>query len=80
MIGFDNNAKQQLKSLVNKIDRLLEEKSHVEEALRETYAEAKAHGFDVKILKQVLKLRSVDPKELEEQDALIDLYRDILEV
>ena len=75
-----NISKEQLRHLVEKLERLEEEKSNVAEALKEVFQEAKSAGFDIKTIKQVLKLRKMDRDELQEQDALIDLYRDILEV
>ncbi len=75
-----NISKEQLRHLVEKLERLEEEKSNVAEALKEVFQEAKSAGFDIKTIKQVLKLRKMDRDKLQEQDALIDLYRDILEV
>lgn len=73
-------AKEQLKQLVEKIERLEEEKTNVTEALKDIFQEAKSNGFDVKTIKQVLKLRKMDSDSLAEQDALIELYRDILDI
>lgn len=76
----NNLSKEQLKHIVEKLERLEEEKSNVSEALKEVFQEAKSNGFDIKTIKQVLKLRKMDRDQLQEQDALIELYRDILEV
>jgi uncharacterized protein (UPF0335 family) len=73
-------AKEQLKHLIEKLERLEEEKSHVGEALKEVFQEAKSNGFDVKTIKLILKLRKMDREKLQERDALIELYRDILEL
>ena len=73
-------AKEQLKQLVEKIERLEEEKTNVTEALKDVFQEAKSNGFDVKTIKQVLKLRKMDSDSLAEQDALMELYRDILDI
>ena len=75
-----NISKEQLKHRVDKLERLEEEKSNVTEALKEVFGEAKSTGFDVKTLKQILKLRKMDRAKLQEQDSLIELYRDILNV
>jgi uncharacterized protein (UPF0335 family) len=75
-----NISKEQLKHIVDKLERLEEEKSNVTEALKEVFGEAKSTGFDVKTLKQILKLRKMDRAKLQEQDSLIELYRDILNV
>jgi uncharacterized protein (UPF0335 family) len=76
----NNLSKQQLKHMVEKLERLEEEKANVSEALKEVFQESKSNGFDIKTIKQVLKLRKMDRDKLQEQDALIELYRDILEV
>jgi hypothetical protein len=73
-------SRDQLKHLVEKLESLEEEKTNVVEALKEVFQEAKSNGFDVKTLKQVLKLRKMNRDALQEQDALLELYRDILEV
>lgn len=69
-----NFAKDQLKSLVERVERLEEEKSALSIDLREVYAEAKGHGFDTKIMRQVVRLRKMESHEREERDALLDLY------
>ncbi|MEM7463823.1 MAG: DUF2312 domain-containing protein [Pseudomonadota bacterium] len=67
-------ARDQLKSIVERIERLEEEKAGIAEDIREVYGEAKANGFDVKILRQVVRLRKQDLTERQEQDAVRDLY------
>ena len=67
-------AAGQLRSIVERIERLEEEKNTIAEDIREVYAEAKANGFDPKILRQVVKLRKQDTAERQEQDAIRDLY------
>lgn len=73
-------SKEQLKHLVEKIERLEEEKMAVAEGLKEVFQEAKSNGLDIKIIKQVLKLRKMDRDKLQEQDMLMELYRSILQV
>ncbi len=73
-----NFAKDQLKSLVERVERLEEEKTALSGDIREVYAEAKGHGFDVKIVRQVVRLRKMDSGQREEQDALLDLYMSAL--
>jgi uncharacterized protein (UPF0335 family) len=73
-----NFAKDQLKSLVERVERLEEEKTALSGDIREVYAEAKGHGFDVKIMRQVVRLRKLDSGQREEQDALLDLYMSAL--
>jgi len=67
-------AQGQLRSIVERIERLEEEKATIADDIKEVYAEAKANGFDVKILRKVVRLRKIDTAEREEEEALIDLY------
>lgn len=73
-----NFAKGQLKSLVERIEKLEEEKKALAEDVREVYAEAKGAGFDVKALRAVVRLRLQDSGERKEHEALVELYRDAL--
>ena len=73
-----NFAKDQLRSLVERVERLEEEKTALSGDIREVYAEAKGHGFDTKIMRQVVRLRKLDSSEREEQDTLLDLYMSAL--
>jgi uncharacterized protein (UPF0335 family) len=73
-----NFAKDQLKSLVERVERLEEEKTALSGDIREVYAEAKGNGFDTKIVRQVVRLRKLDSSQREEQDALLDLYMSAL--
>ena len=69
-----NFAKDQLKSLVERIERLEEEKAALIADIREVYSEAKGHGFDTKIMRQVVRLRRLDRADRQEQEAILDLY------
>ncbi|WP_428247657.1 DUF2312 domain-containing protein [Ferrovibrio sp.] len=73
-----NFAADQLKQLVMRIERLEEEKKALADDVKEVYAEAKGHGFDVKILRQVIRLRKMDKADLAEQNELLDVYMDAL--
>jgi uncharacterized protein (UPF0335 family) len=64
----------QLKSVVQRIERLEEEKAAIAADIKEVYAEAKANGYDVKILRKVIALRKRDIGERREEETLIDLY------
>lgn len=75
-----NFSKDQLKSFVSRIERLEEEKATIAQDVKDVYAEAKSTGFDVKILKQVIRLRKQDASEREEQEAILDLYLNALEM
>ncbi len=67
-------AADQLRQIVARIERLEEEKAGLAADIRDVYAEAKGNGFEVKILRQIIRLRKLDKAELQEQDALLDLY------
>jgi len=67
-------AADQLKSIVSRIERLEEEKKAIAGDIKEIFAEAKGNGFDVKVLRQVLKIRKTDKADRDEQEALLDLY------
>ena len=67
-------AAGQLKSIVERIERLEEEKKAVAEQIKEVYAEAKANGFDTKTLRKVVGLRKRSTEERQEEEALLDLY------
>jgi uncharacterized protein (UPF0335 family) len=68
-------AGDRLKSFVERIERLEEEKKALANDIKEVYAEAKGNGFDTKIMRQVIRLRRMDKDDLDEQDALIDIYK-----
>ena len=69
-----------LKQIISKIETIEEERAESADLLKDAFSEAKSMGFDVKIVKHVLKLRKKDKKKLEEEDNLIDLYRGALGV
>jgi uncharacterized protein (UPF0335 family) len=71
-------AAEQLKSLIERIERLDEEKKALQDDIKDVFAEAKGNGFDVKIMRQILKLRKMDRADVEEQETLLDLYRQAL--
>lgn len=65
---------EQLRSYIERIERLEEEKAELAANVREVFAEAKANGFDTKVMRQVLKLRKMDASDRAEQESLLDLY------
>ncbi len=67
-------ARDQLRSIVERIEGLEEEKQALADDIKEVYAEAKANGFDTKTLRTVIRLRKQDTNERQEQEALLDLY------
>lgn len=64
----------QLRSFIERIERLEEEKMEIGEQVREVFSEAKGSGFDIKIIRQVLKIRKMEVQERMEQEELLDLY------
>lgn len=71
-------AKEQLKSFIERIERLEEEKKAIADDIKDVFAEAKANGFDVKALRTILKIRKEDVDERKEQEAIVDLYMQAL--
>ncbi len=67
-------AQTRLKTIVERIERLEEEKAAVASDLKEVFSEAKGEGFDVKILRKVVRLRKQDKAKRQEEEALLDLY------
>ena len=64
----------QLKSIVERIERLEEEKKTISDDIKEVYAEAKGNGYDVKVLRKVIAIRKRDANERAEEEAILDLY------
>ena len=67
-------AREQLKSIVERVERLEEEKKAIADDIRDVYAEAKSNGYDTKVLRQVIRIRKQDLTERQEQEAVRDLY------
>ena len=68
-------AGTQLKSFIERIERLEDEKRALGEDIKEVYAEAKGSGFEPKIMRQVIKIRRMDKEEHDERETLLDLYK-----
>ncbi|UUX48436.1 DUF2312 domain-containing protein [Nisaea acidiphila] len=68
-------AAEQLRSYIERIERLEEEKAALAADIKDVFAEAKGNGFDVKTMRQVLKLRKLDKDDLQEQEHLLELYK-----
>lgn len=73
-IGHNSAAGNQLKSIVERIERLEEEKKATADDIKDVYAEAKANGFDTKQLRAVVRIRKMDQRKRAEELALLDLY------
>lgn len=68
-------AADRLRSIVERIERLEEEKKAIAGDIKDIFAEAKSAGFDVKVIRQLLRVRKQEPAEVEEQETLLDVYR-----
>lgn len=67
-------AQGQLRSIIERIERLEQEKTEIAEQIKEVFGEAKGNGFDVKILRKVVRIRKQDRAKRLEEEAIIDLY------
>jgi len=74
MSALDPTAQENLRNLIDRIERLEEDKANVAADIKEVYEEAKAFGYDTKIIRKVVALRKLDRHTREEQEALLDLY------
>jgi uncharacterized protein (UPF0335 family) len=68
-------AGERLKSFIERIERLEEERRALSADIKEVYAEAKGTGFDTKIIRQLIRLRRMDKDDLDEQETLLDVYK-----
>jgi uncharacterized protein (UPF0335 family) len=71
-------AKDQLKSIIERIERLEEEKKTISDDIRDVYAESKGNGFDVKALRTIVRLRKQDPNERQEEETILETYMQAL--
>ena len=71
-------AADRLRSIVERVERIEEAETALKEGKKDIFTEAKSAGFDVKVIKQVIKLRKQDPAEREEQEILLDIYKNAL--
>jgi len=68
-------AADRLRSIVERVERLDEERKVLSGDIKDIFSEAKSAGFDVKTIKQIIRMRKQEPAELEEQETLLDIYR-----
>jgi len=71
----DPGVKDRLRSLVERIERLEEERKALSNDIKDVYGEVKSAGFDVKVIRQIIRIRKQDPAEVDEQETLLDVYR-----
>lgn len=67
-------ARDQLKAFIERIEKLEGEKKSIAHDIRDVYAESKANGFDVKALREIVRLRKIEPTERQERDAILETY------
>ncbi len=79
MSGSVGIAGDRIRSFIERVEHIEEEIKALNEGKKEVFAEAKGEGFDVKILKEILRLRKQDKDERDEQDSLLDLYMQAME-
>ena len=70
-----NIAADRLRSLIERIERLEEERKALGSDIKDIFSEAKSAGFDVKVIRQLIRIRKQEPAEVEEQESLLDVYR-----
>ena len=71
-------AKDQLKSIIERIERLEEEKKAISDDIRDVYAESKGNGYDVKALRAIVRMRKQDPNERLEEETILETYMQAL--
>lgn len=74
MANIGSNSNEQLKSIIERIERLEEQKAETASDIRDVYAEAKGNGFDAKALRTIIKMRKQDADERREQEAIVETY------
>jgi uncharacterized protein (UPF0335 family) len=80
MVDVGGVSADQLRSFIERIERLEDEKATLAADIREIYSEAKGTGFDVKIIRQVVRLRKMDQSDRREQEEVLDLYKRALDI
>ena len=74
----DTVAAAELRHLIERIERLEEEKATLQEDIKEVMAEAKGRGYDTKAIRTIIRLRKKDPNERQEEEAIVELYKNAL--
>ena len=73
-VSSDSVAQDQIRAFIERIERMEVEKKAIADDIKEIYAEAKANGFDTKVLRRIVRIRKQDASERLEQEALLELY------
>lgn len=74
MSDLGNLSKEQLKAIIERIERLEEEKKTISDDVRDIYAEAKGNGYDVKALRTIVRMRKQDADDRREQETILETY------
>ena len=74
-IGHNGDADDRLRLLIERIERLEEEKKAIGDDIKDVYLEAKSVGYDTKIMRQIVRLRKMKPDDRREMEAILDLYK-----
>ncbi|MBF0160220.1 MAG: DUF2312 domain-containing protein [Magnetococcales bacterium] len=69
---------EHLEQYITRIERMEEEKAELMQDIRDVYLEAKGNGFDAKVMRQIVRMRKMDKHELDEQETMLDLYKQAL--
>ena len=80
MSGFGGVSGLQLRQIIEKIERLEEDKAAIATDIKEVYAEAKSHCFDTKVIRKMISIRKMDQDERAEQEELISVYFQAIEM
>lgn len=78
MAAGHNSADDRLRLLVERVERLEEEKKGITDDIKDVYGEAKAVGYDAKIMRQIVRLRKIKPDDLRERNAILQVYANAL--
>ena len=73
-------TREEIRSFVERIEQLNLEKNEITEQQKEVFSEARARGYDTRILRKVISLRKRDPQDLSEEEAILDIYREALDL
>ena len=80
MLEIGNEGIERLKSFVERIERLEEERKALSEDIREVYMEAKNRGFTIKVIRQIVKLRQMDTNDRTQMEEMLEIYKNALEM
>lgn len=75
---MESAAAKNLRQFIERVERLEEEKKGIADDVRDVYSEAKSNGYDTKIMRKIVALRRMEPHARQEQDALLETYREAL--